>query len=80
MGVTTHPALRRRKMIDALTRGRIGVYSKLYAMRICKLSIHLLVHVSISPRIYLVVFGVVWFEVVLVNIPDMDSDVPDDDI
>lgn len=67
-------------MIDALTRGKIGVYSKLYAMRICKLLIHLLEHVGIFSRLYLVVFSIVRFEVVLVNIPDMDPDVPDDDI
>lgn len=41
IGVTTHPALRRRKMIEALTRGRMGVYSKLYAMRIYRLSVNI---------------------------------------
>lgn len=31
-------------------------------------------------HIYLVIFIIVWFKIVLIHIPDMDSDVPDDDI
>lgn len=29
---------------------------------------------------YLVIFGIIWFEVVLVNFPDMDSHMPNEDI